>query len=169
MSDAPVVFDSAFEALKKAMGSKLNRVGLEQFRAIGVDYEKKLAPAYPLPIALEAVRIAGKIYAPSDPEPVAMEKLGRRISQTFAETMVGKALFATLRVLGVKSGLSGLQRSLRMNNNYVKTKLTELGPNEVELWVGPITFPTYYSGIFAEGLSAVGARDVKVELVRSDA
>jgi uncharacterized protein (TIGR02265 family) len=167
--DRPLVYDSAFDALRRALGKKLDAPAMQRFKALGVDFERKLDPAYPLDVAVAALRLAGQLYAPGLGENAAMEKLGRAITASFAETMVGKALFATLRVLGTKRGLTGLQRSLRMNNNYVSTKLTELGPNEVELWCGPITFPTYYQGIFAQGLEATGAKGVRVELKASDA
>jgi uncharacterized protein (TIGR02265 family) len=167
--DRPLVYDSAFEALRRALGKKLDAPAVQRFKALGVDFDRKLAPAYPLEIALAALRLAGQLHAPGLSENDAMEKLGRAITASFAETMVGKALFATLRVLGTKRGLAGMQRSLRMNNNYVTTKTTELGPNEVEVWCGPITFPTYYLGIFAQGLENTGTKDVRVELKASDA
>jgi uncharacterized protein (TIGR02265 family) len=167
--DKPLVYDSAFESVKRALGSKLDARALERFRALGVDFDRKLQPAYALETSVEVLRVAADVFAPGLPLELAMEKLGHAVTARFAETMVGKALFATLRVLGTKRGLTGLQRSLRMNNNYVQTKTTEIGPNEVELWCGPITFPTYYRGIFQEGLQATGAKDVKVELKTIDA
>jgi uncharacterized protein (TIGR02265 family) len=61
-----------------------------------------------------------------------------------------------------------MQRSPRMHNHTVSTQTTELGPNEVELWCGPITFPTYYQGIFAQGLEHTGSKQVQVELKAFD-
>jgi uncharacterized protein (TIGR02265 family) len=166
--DRPLVYDSAFESLRRALGKKLDAPAVQRFKALGVDFDRKLEPAYSLDTSVAVLRFAGQLFAPGLAENDAMQKLGRAITASFTETMVGKALFATLRVLGTKRGLTGLQRSLRMNNNYVTTKLTEVGPNEVELWCGPVTFPTYYQGIFAQGLEATGAKGVRVELKARD-
>lgn len=164
----PVVFTSAYESLLRALGDRLDPAAKARFRAHGVDLDRPLLPAYPLATWIRSLEVACELIAPGQSREVQTHLLGRRIVLSFAETTVGKATFALLRIIGPHRGLERMRRSLRMSNNYSETTL-ERGPDGYELWCNLVSFPHYYRGLFEAGLESVGARDVEVKVLSHDA
>jgi uncharacterized protein (TIGR02265 family) len=152
----PLVFAASYESLIRALGPALDARARARFREHGVDFDKPLAPAYPLTTWVKSLEVACELLAPGQPRDAQSHIVGRRIVLSFTETTVGKALFALLRIMGPHRGLERMRRSLRMSNNYSETPL-EQGPEGYELWCNLVTFPHYYRGLFEAGLESVGA------------
>ena len=169
MADAPVVFAASYESLIRLLGDKLDARAHERFRAHGVDLTKPLLPAYPLATWIESLKVAMDLVAPGKPVEVASHLVGRRLVTSLAETTVGKALFALLRVIGHRRGLQRFTRSLRMTNNYSETRLTELPDGSYELWCSNVTYAHYYRGVMEAGLESLGAKAVEVKVLTHDA
>ena len=115
-----VVFSSAYESLQRALGPALDASARERFRAQGVDLAGRLMVAYPYETWIESVRLAAELLAPGAPLDEATYVVGRRILESYAETVIGKATFGVLRVIGARRGFNQIRRSLRTTNNYSK-------------------------------------------------
>lgn len=162
-----VIFLQAFESLQRALGERLDPALRGRFKAeLGVDFGH-LNPAYPLEAWNRGVRLAMQVLFPGDPR--AERLMGARIVQTFAETTIGGALFVMLRVMGPRRALVRLTRNLRTSNNYSETSTKELDPNTYEVWINQVELPHFDAGVLEAGLSNAGARDVKVDVVSTDA
>ncbi|HZN95152.1 MAG TPA: DUF2378 family protein, partial [Myxococcales bacterium] len=141
---------------------------LDRFREHGVDLAGKLKVAYPYQSWIASLRVAADLLAPGQPMEEATYVIGRRILESYAETMVGKATFGFLKVIGPRRGFDQLRRSLRTGNNYAQTSFAEVSPGVFQLWVGPVTFPHYYRGLLEAGLEVIGRKDGVVKLIRHD-
>jgi uncharacterized protein (TIGR02265 family) len=128
-----------------------------------------LLPAYPLATWIESLKVTMELIAPGESVESASHKVGRRLVTSLKETTVGKALFALLRVIGLKRGLNRFTRTLRMTNNYSETKLEEQADGSYTLWCSQVTYPHYYRGVMEAGLEALGAKDIAVQVLSHDA
>ena len=76
-------------------------------------------------------------------------------------------MFGVLKVIGPKKALARMERNFRSGNNYLRTRFTELGPREVELWFSHLHGqPGFSGGIIRAGGQLIGAKDLRVEVVR---
>lgn len=167
--DIPVVFAASYESLIRALRGHLNADVYAQYRALGVDLERPLSAAYPLETWVKSLELACELLAPGQPREQQSHVVGTRVVLSFAETTVGKATFALLRIMGPRRGLERMRRNLRMSNNYSETTLKELPDGGVELWCSQVTFPHYYRGVFEAGLISLGAKNVVVKVLSHDA
>lgn len=163
-----VVFASAYESLKRALGDALDPAARERFRAHGVDLSGRLQVAYPYQTWLESLKVAAELLAPGAPIDEATYVVGRRILESYAETMIGKATFGVLRVIGTRRGFNQIRRSLRTTNNYSQTTFTEVAPGVFHLWCSHVSFPHYYRGIFEAGMALTGEKDGTARLLSHD-
>lgn len=164
-----VVFSSAYESLRRALGPDLEPAARERFRAHGVDLYGKLNVAYPYETWIASLHVAAELLAPGAPLDEATYVVGRRILESFVETMIGKATFGVLRVIGPRRGFDQIRRSLRTTNNYSRTTFTEVSPGVFHLWCSQVTFPHYYRGVFEAGLVLVGQKNGSAKLLSHDA
>jgi uncharacterized protein (TIGR02265 family) len=136
----------------------------EVFKALGVDAKKALHPGYPLEQWLEVMRAAAKLYSPKAPPAQAFTALGRRFVDGYGETMMGEAMLARVKVMGVRWTLDRMSRNLSTGSNCFVTQVTAIGPNELELWVNLVTHPEFFFGLVARGLEIAGASQAEVSL-----
>jgi uncharacterized protein (TIGR02265 family) len=164
----PVVFSHSVEGLVRAMGPALDVAAKSRLRALGLDLERPLAPAYPLPVWVEVMRFAAALVAPGKNEPDQMTELGRRFIDGYEQTLVGKAMLATLRLLGPRRTLERMSRNFRSGNNYTEAKLVAHAPTDVELWLSRVKEPAFYAGMLQAALARTGARELNVSVVGRD-
>lgn len=163
-----VVFASAYESLRRALGDALDLAALERFRALGVDMAGRLKVAYPYESWIKSLHMAAELLAPGASIEEATYVVGRRILESYAETVIGKATFGLLKVIGPRRGFNQIRRSLRTTNNYSRTTFTEIAPGVFHLWCSNVTFPHYYRGIFEAGMELTGRRDGTAKLLSHD-
>lgn len=162
-----LIFAQTLEGLLRALGP-LNEESRDRLRALGVDADRALLPAYPVEQFQAVMDYAAGLVAPGQPADVAMRLLGRRFMDAYKETMVGRALIGAMRVIGPWRTLERLHHKFRTGNNFSDTRLTRLGPTEAELWCNQVTRPGWYEGLVARGLELAGAKDVTVTLISND-
>jgi len=163
-----VVFASAYESLRRALGDALDRDALERFRAHGVDMAGRLKVAYPYESWIQSLKVAAELLAPGAGIEEATYVVGRRILESYAETVIGKAAFGVLRVIGPRRGFNQIRRSLRTTNNYSRTTFTEVGPGVFHLWCSNVTFPHYYRGVLEAGMELTGQKGGTATLLSHD-
>jgi len=162
------VFASAYESLRRALGDALDVPALERFRAHGVDLFGRLKVAYPYQTWIESLRLAAELLAPGASEEEATYVVGRRILESYAETVIGKATFGVLKIIGPLRGFNQIRRSLRTTNNYSQSTFTEVGPGVFHLWCSHVTFPHYYRGVFEAGMELTGQKNGRARLLSHD-
>ncbi|MBM4783297.1 MAG: DUF2378 family protein [Archangiaceae bacterium] len=159
-----LIFAQTIEGLLRGMG-QLNEQDKTQLRALGIDVDKRLLPAYPLDQFVAALDFAGARLAPNAPRDEQNLLIGRRFMDSYQETMVGRAMVAGLRVIGPWRTLERLSNKFRTGNNFSDTRLSRLGDAEAELWCNQVSRPGWYMGIIGRGLELAGAKDVQVSLI----
>ncbi len=164
-----VVFSSAYESLRRALGPDLGPGVQERFRAHGVDLYGRLKVAYPYETWIESLRVAAELLAPGASLEDATYVVGRRILEGYAETVIGRATFGVLRLIGPRRSFNQIRRSLRTTNNYSQTTFVEVSPGVFHLWCSHVTFPHYYRGVFEAGLELTGHKGSSAKLLGHDA
>jgi uncharacterized protein (TIGR02265 family) len=167
VSEVQLVFSQKVEGLLRAVGP-LDANAKQKFRAIGFDPDLRLEPAYPVEKYVEMQKVAVDVFAPSAPFDASIETLGRRFVDGYGETIVGKAVLVTMRLLGPKRTLERLSRTLSTGSSFFETKLSEFSPGVWHLWLNRVTFPGWYVGLIRRGLELAGAKDVELKVLQHD-
>jgi uncharacterized protein (TIGR02265 family) len=162
-----VVFSSVFEALGRIVLGSAPQLVPEALK-LGVDFSR-LNPAYPADTwRLLTAQVAQALH-PTVSAPVAEYRLGQRIIHEYGKTVIGRALMATLKVLGPTRCFSRVSRSFRTANNYTEDRVTQHAPNHFELWLNELHVPYVDQGVIQAALDAIGAKNCSVEVVKRDA
>lgn len=170
MSGTPVehlVFTNAFEALARVVRER--QPGLaEALLAMGVDLDR-LQPAYPRAVWRQATLHIGRSLFPELAPQIADYRLGRCFMEAYGQTVLGRALFSMLKVIGPARVFPRVAASFRTANNYTEAKVTQHAPNDFELWLNEIDAPYINQGIMQVALEVTGAKRCSVDVVRRDA
>jgi uncharacterized protein (TIGR02265 family) len=156
--EAPVVFKHTAQSLKRVLEPVLNVDVARQFVTLGMDFAD-LSNVYPLDTWTSALRLAMKVLFPKTPEVEAQYALGERFISAYAETLVGKIVAATSRLLGPKRALLATARNLHSGNNYSKVTIQEAKDGEVRFILNIAPLPHYFSGMFARGAEISGGKN----------
>ena len=159
-----VVFASTVEGLLRALGSKLDERAKAKFAELGLPLTGKLPATCPRDVWTRVSHYAGALLSPSLPPEAQRVALGHAFIDGYAETLVGRALLATMRVLGPKRALARLERSFMTGNNYSKAELRE-GPDGIFLIIGNAPYPEWYQGMVEKALERTGAKDIRVQAI----
>jgi uncharacterized protein (TIGR02265 family) len=77
----------------------------------------------------------GEVVAPEYPEAVAFRMLGERHIAGYSETMLGRAIFGVLRLMGPKRRLSRTRQNFRAGNTTRRSASPTWGPPEGDMWL----------------------------------
>lgn len=161
-----LVFDQALEGLfVRGLEGQMTPMLKLHLREAGVDLDRKLLPAYPFETWCGCVRLAARELYAGAPEEQAYHTLGERMVDGYRTTMMRRALFSVLQLLGPQLVLTRVQQSFRSGNNYTEARLRELAPAQLELWVNEAG-PTRYlvQGAILAGLRGCGIGGARVEV-----
>lgn len=165
-----LVFAQTFESLfVRALGGETDPRLKSKLKEIGVDLERPLEPAYPFDVWMKAVDLSAAAVHPALSPAEARFLLGRALIDGYRQTMIGRATLRFLKVMGPHKAVETAANAFKTGNNYTETRLEDVGPRQVELWlneVGP--FPEFTAGIVAAGVEASGASEVKVDCIAHD-
>lgn len=142
-----------------------------RLRTIGVDLDHKLLPAYPRETWGRCIELGAPFAFPLDRREVAWRRMGERMVDGYQDTMIGRAMFSTLRLLGPRRMLMRSQKNFRSGNNYTEVRVTDVSPTAVDVWFNE-TEPVlchFTSGLVLAGMRAGGAEDPRVEIREADA
>jgi uncharacterized protein (TIGR02265 family) len=137
---------------------------VERLKGLGVD------PAKPEDLQQDVWRqlllLAAEELFPTAARDEALRQLGAALLLAWNETLVGKALFTTLRVIGVPRGLTRLSANFRTSNSFTESTAREVGPKDFEVWVSDVNrAPSYIQGLLTAAVTLAGATDVRVEVL----
>lgn len=168
MKNEPLIFAAAFDSLLRVWGEANRDAARATLLGVGVNIDK-LDPAYPLPTWTAALEATARSAFPGVAHDEALYLTGRGVVERYAESLVGKALFGVLKVMGPARALHRLTRNLRSTNNFSEATVTERSPKDFEVVLNLVARPQFERGILTAGLELAGAHDVKVSIVRQDA
>jgi uncharacterized protein (TIGR02265 family) len=153
-----VVFQNAVEGFFRVL-PPLSARARERFGALGITPEGPFLPAYTSDQMQDLEEIAAEELFPALDRSHALRRVGELQVEGFAKTALGTALFALLRILGRRRSLERVTRSWRSANNYVETKVTEIEPDVVHIWVNYAgRNPEICLGILSAALEATNQR-----------
>ncbi|MDX2012649.1 MAG: DUF2378 family protein [Myxococcaceae bacterium] len=165
-----MVYRTTVEALLqrtlKARGALSPQV-LEQLARLGVD------PAAPKDVPKATwqalLGVSAEVLSPGLPRDAQLHALGRQLLRAWNETLPGKVLFTTLRVIGVRRGLHRMSTNFRSSNSYTTSTAKDLGPNDVEVWISDVNgAPTYIQGLMQAAVELAGGKAVTADITATD-
>jgi uncharacterized protein (TIGR02265 family) len=153
-----IVFRTTVEALvQRTLRSRgrLTPKTVAHLKSLGVDPE---APRDVTKAVWEQLLVmAAEALTPGLPKERQLRVLGEALLRDWNETLAGKVLFATIRVIGVRRGLHRMTTNFRSSNSYTVATATDVGPNDVELWVSDVNgAPTYIEGLLTAAIELAG-------------
>jgi uncharacterized protein (TIGR02265 family) len=159
-----LVFEHTLEGLfMRGLMGRVSPMLRERLKEVGVDLDRKLQPAYGFDTWCSAVRVAARELHPDVPDDVGYGLLGERMVDGYKETVLGRAALGVIQLMGPRRGVSRTRQIFRSANNYTETRLEDVSPMEVDLWMneaGPIRYFT--RGALQAGLRVTGARQPEV-------
>jgi uncharacterized protein (TIGR02265 family) len=169
-SEPELVFEQAVEGLFLIGLKGQVAPALEaRLRAAGLDLARPLAPAYTREAWHGFLRITVETLWPDEPPERAWHTLGRQLLEGFAETLMGKALVGIVRLVGPRRTLERMTRNLRSGCNFLETRVSDVAPGEVLLWVNEPDVPApHLAGLVEATLAFAGARAVDVQVHARD-
>jgi uncharacterized protein (TIGR02265 family) len=162
-----LVYGNAFEALGRVVRARHAPL-LNDLRAMGLDLDN-LQEAYPRPLWRATTLHVAKTLFPELAPQIADYRLGRLFMEEYVRTVTGRTLFALLKVIGPARIFSRVAASFRTANNYTEDKVTQLRPNDFELWLNEIDAPYLNQGLMQVALEVTGAKACTVDVTRHDA
>ncbi|WNG13350.1 DUF2378 family protein [Cystobacter fuscus] len=172
MSDTSFVFNHTVQGLfSRAFPQGVPASLKEKLRAAGVDLDKPLLPAYPIKTWSQCVALSAPVAFPNELPSVAWHKLGERMIDGYQETMIGRAMFASLRLLGPRRMLQRAKRSFRSGNNYTEVQFTDVSETEMDLWFNETdeVLRHFTAGLVMAGMRMGGAELPRVGILHTDA
>jgi uncharacterized protein (TIGR02265 family) len=171
MSEQRVVFSSGFESLFSRELRALITPSLDAaLKQLGVHLDKPFLPAYPIETWTAVVELLARELYPQDSPQSAQWKLGRSTIEGFTHTIIGKAAFGFLRLIGPVRSVERAARSYANTNNYTKVELKRIGDTAFEFKLNEKhTLPEYDMGVVEAVLEHVGAKMPQVTLLAKDA
>jgi len=143
-----------------------------QLRTVGVDLDKTLLPAYPTTTWSRCIELGARTAFPQEPRrEVAWRRMGERMIDGYQDSMIGKAMFSMLQVLGPRRTLQRAQKNFRTGNNYTEVRFSDVSPTEMEVWFNETddVLRHFTVGLVLAGLRAGGASEPEVRLLGTDA
>ncbi len=165
-----VVFASGFESLfSRDLRAQVTPELDRELKACGVFLDKPFQAAYSIETWAAAVEATAKHLFPGEARPVAYWKLGRSTIEGFAETLIGRASFGFLRLVGPVRSVERAARTYASTNNYTKVTLNRVGPTSFDFHLNEKhTLPEYDMGVVEGVLEHVGAKTPVVTLSSQD-
>ncbi|HVG61601.1 MAG TPA: DUF2378 family protein [Hyalangium sp.] len=162
-----MVFDQTLEGLfVRGLEGRVTPTLRTYLKEVGVDLDRKLLPAYPFETWCSCVRVVARELYSGTPEEQAYHALGERMVDGYRGTMMGRALFSVLQLLGPRRVLDRVQQSFRSGNNYTEVRIYERGPHQLEMWMNEAG-PTRYlvQGAILAGMRGCGVPDARVRVL----
>ena len=165
MSTPQVVFGQTVEGFfKRALRGRMTPELKQELRALGIAADGPFLAAYSIDVWMKGVRLTAATLYPELTFEQAAWRLGEDFVNGFAETTIGRAVFALLRLMGPMKALARIERNFRTGNNYITARFTQLGPTSAEIRLNEVHGePWFNAGILKGGGKLVGAKDMVVE------
>lgn len=177
-NESAVMFETAFSALHKTLGPRLDGPLREGFRSLGVDFDR-LQPAYSMETWEAGLTLISKQLFPSLGREEAYRQIGRDFLKGYVQTRLGQATLMVGKVLGVRRMMHRMERNFRTATNTSNITVTDVGDHLLEMvialvprflptWRGvPLSLPHYRRGLLEGIITVLGAQGT-VDMVSTD-
>ena len=168
----PLVFSHSLQSLlSRAFPSGVPAALKEKLRGMGVELERPLLPAYPKDTWSRCVEHGARYAFPAEPRELGWRRMGERMVEGYQETMIGRAMFSTLRLLGPRRMLLRSQKSFRSGNNYTEVRLTDVAPTVLDVWFNETdeVLRQFTLGLVLAGMRSAGAEEPRADITHRDA
>ena len=167
-TEEPLVWGHTVEGLVRCAKPRATPRWIEKMRAHGLDVDKPLATAYTREQWRRFIFTSAEELF-EGPVESRLEQLGRDLINAYAQTFLGRAVAAVLRIIGPKRALERMTKSLRSGNNYSDTRATFTGPRRAEFWINEtLGAPSYICGAIAAVMTIAGTPSVRVRTLSTD-
>jgi uncharacterized protein (TIGR02265 family) len=145
---------------------RLSIPALQALSQVGIDLSRPLLPAYSRETWAHALRIAAADLFPGEPPELSWRRLGQDVINGLVHTRVGNGMVSVASLLGPLRFLRRLNPTLRNADNYVESRVEELGPTSCEVWFNEVMEqPAYHQGMLEALVVLAGGRDVRTRLL----
>jgi uncharacterized protein (TIGR02265 family) len=170
VSEQRVVFGSGFDGLfSKEFRARVTPAFDAELKKLGVNLEKPFNPAYDIVTWAAVIDSAARHVYPELSRPDAFWQLGRDTVDGFAHTLIGKALFGMMKLIGPARSLMRAARSYAATNNYTKVDLNRTGDASFTFGLNEKhTLPQFDMGAIEALLQLSGAKNVRVTLLNQN-
>jgi uncharacterized protein (TIGR02265 family) len=168
----PLIFSHTLQSLlSRAFPSGATPELKERLRTVGVELDRPLLPAYPKDTWSRCVEYCARYAFPREPRELGWRKMGERMVDGYQETMLGRAMFSTLRLLGPRRMLLRAQKNFRSGNNYTEVRLTDVAPTVLDVWFNETdeVLRQFTLGLIVSGMRAGGADEPRADITHRDA
>jgi uncharacterized protein (TIGR02265 family) len=147
-----LIFSGSIDALLKVALPKVKPETLKALNGLRIGPPFKVEPAYPAEDWAHAVKLVGADLFPRLPSEEQHREVGRATVLQFAESLMGKAMFAAARVIGARRSLERMTHNLRTGANFIETRFTLVDERTQELWINDVSdVPGFYAGLIGAG------------------
>lgn len=159
-----VVFSSVVEGLLRyGLRGQVSLRLRERLHQAGLDIDRPLLPAYPVPLWMTCLRIVTEEAYPGVPPEEAFRRLAERHVEGYGHTLFGRAVYRVMRLLGPRRMVQRLPQTLRGTDNYTEAELVEKGPTTYEMRMNSVLdVPGYAESLFEAMLRLAGAESPQV-------
>ncbi|NNC14740.1 DUF2378 family protein [Corallococcus exiguus] len=130
-----VVFGHTVEGLLVALDGHLEGPLRPRLKAVGLDLDEKLAPAYPRDQWHQMLLLGSQVLFPHHSVAQAHWHLGQRFVTAYFATRIGRALQGVLKFLGPARTLERTTRNMASGNNYLHVDVKRLAATDYQLRV----------------------------------
>jgi uncharacterized protein (TIGR02265 family) len=96
-------------------------------------------------------------------------RVGQLSTARFAESLLGRAMFGVLGLVGPRRALLRMNHNLAYNFNFVRCAFVERGPTEIEATLADVMGVSgYFAGIIQSGGERSGGKEVRVVPLEDD-
>ena len=151
-----LIFSHPFlEALQRALKVELTVTVRAKLKAAGLDFDR-LEPAYPAERVAQWLVLIAELFYPGMARDEALRRLGLRVFEEWAQTLLGSAALAVMKLIGPVGSLKRMGRNFRTSDNFTEVEFAELGPRDCELRFNDVLgIPAYFLGIMQGGAKAL--------------
>ncbi|MBZ4420374.1 DUF2378 family protein [Myxococcus sp. RHSTA-1-4] len=142
----------------------------QRLKQVGVDLDRPLLPAYPVPLWAHCLNIVVEETYPDLPREEGFRLLAEAHVQGYGRTVIGRAVYGVMRLLGPRRLVQRLPQTLRATDNYTEAELLERGPTTYEMRMNSaLDAPGYAEALFEAMLRVGGAESPGVTRIHVDA
>ncbi|MFP2903910.1 DUF2378 family protein [Pyxidicoccus sp. 3LFB2] len=141
----------------------------QRLRKAGIDLDRPLLPAYPVPLWMHCLSVIVEETYPDMPREEGFRKLAEAHVQGYGRTVIGRAVYGVMRLLGTRRLVQRLPQTLRSTDNYTEMELIERGPTTYEMRMNSVQdTPGYVEALFESMMRVGGADSPKVTKTHVD-
>lgn len=171
MPTEQLVFPQTLEALfVRGLAGRLNAEAKAELRALGLDLDRPLLPAYPADVLVRGTELAARHCYPGKPLREAYFLLGERAVLGMEETFVGRTQVAFARLVGPMRALMAVPRHIKGGSNYCTGTVKQESPTCVvnEIFGYKLPYSEFQEGNLSAVVTVCGGKEPKAETLAFD-